>query len=73
MAENRKLNRRHFLIAGCGALCAAALGAGCTRQQAQDSVATACPYGRVNDRYPGECHRYTDTNGNGICDLSETA
>ena len=32
---------------------------------------TACPYGLVNDPYPGECRRYVDLNGNGICDLSE--
>jgi hypothetical protein len=32
---------------------------------------TACPYGLVNDPYPGECRRYTDENGNGLCDLSE--
>ncbi len=32
---------------------------------------TACPYGLVNDPYPGECRKYVDQNGNGICDLSE--
>jgi hypothetical protein len=32
---------------------------------------TACPYGLVNDPYPGECRRYVDANGNGLCDLSE--
>jgi len=32
---------------------------------------TACPYGLVNDPYPGECRHYVDENGNGICDLSE--
>lgn len=31
----------------------------------------ACPFGRVNDPYPGQCKRYVDTNDNGICDLSE--
>jgi len=31
-----------------------------------------CPYGLVNDPYPGRCRRYTDQNGNGMCDLSET-
>ncbi|MBN1399306.1 MAG: hypothetical protein JXA74_00620 [Anaerolineae bacterium] len=30
-----------------------------------------CPFGLVNDRYPGRCRRYVDRNGNGICDLSE--
>jgi hypothetical protein len=33
--------------------------------------ATACPYGLVNDPYPGECRSYVDNNGNGLCDLSE--
>ncbi len=32
-----------------------------------------CPYGRINDPYPGRCHRYRDANGNGLCDLSESA
>jgi hypothetical protein len=32
---------------------------------------TACPYGLVNDPYPGECRQYTDKNGDGICDLSQ--
>ena len=31
-----------------------------------------CPYGLVNDPYPGECRRYTDTNGDDICDLSQS-
>jgi hypothetical protein len=36
-------------------------------------VTTRCPRGMVNDPYPGRCHHYVDQNGNGICDLSETA
>ena len=36
-----------------------------------DSQGVACPFGLVNDPYPGECKRYVDTNGNGFCDLSE--
>ena len=31
----------------------------------------ACPFGQVNDPYPGQCKRYVDTNDNGVCDLSE--
>jgi hypothetical protein len=31
-----------------------------------------CPYGLVNDPYPGRCGRYIDTNGDDICDLSQT-
>ena len=30
-----------------------------------------CPKGLVNDPYPGACRRYEDTNGDGICDLSQ--
>jgi hypothetical protein len=30
-----------------------------------------CPKGLVNDPYPGRCGRYTDTNADGICDLSQ--
>ncbi len=36
-------------------------------------VVTRCPFGRVNDPYPGRCRRYVDKNGNGFCDLSEPA
>lgn len=36
-------------------------------------VTTRCPRGMVNDPYPGRCRHYVDKNGNGICDLSETA
>jgi cytoskeletal protein RodZ len=35
------------------------------------SGTVACPFGQVNDPYPGQCKRYVDTNDNGICDLSE--
>ncbi len=34
-------------------------------------LTVACPFGQVNDRYPGRCGRYVDRNGNNICDLSE--
>jgi hypothetical protein len=30
-----------------------------------------CPKGWVNDPYPGACRKYVDTNGDGICDLSQ--
>ncbi|MHB1318483.1 MAG: DUF4405 domain-containing protein [Anaerolineae bacterium] len=36
-------------------------------------VSTRCPYGLVNDPYPGRCRRYVDKNGTGFCDLSESA
>ncbi len=32
-----------------------------------------CPKGLTNDPYPGNCARYIDTDGNGICDHSEPA
>ena len=41
--------------------------------QTPDVKAVACPFGLVNDPYPGECRRYRDANSNGICDLSEVA
>ena len=31
-----------------------------------------CPYGLLNDPYPGQCPRYLDTNQNSICDHSES-
>ena len=31
----------------------------------------ACPYSLVDDPYPGECNLYIDTDGDGICDLSQ--
>jgi len=37
-----------------------------------NSSATACPYGNVNCPYPGQCGRYIDVDGNGLCDLSQT-
>lgn len=36
------------------------------------ACAAGCPYGLVNDTYPGQCPRYIDVNGDGICDLSQT-
>jgi len=37
----------------------------------QPQAGVACPFGLVNDPYPGQCQRYVDQNGDGICDLSE--
>ena len=31
-----------------------------------------CPFGEVNESYPGTCGRYTDTDNDDICDLSQT-
>jgi hypothetical protein len=33
----------------------------------------ACPRGLVNDPYPGKCHHYVDTTGDGFCDYSVPA
>jgi hypothetical protein len=38
-------------------------------EEAQDE-AVACPFGLVNDPYPGQCKWYVDADGDGICDLS---
>jgi hypothetical protein len=38
----------------------------------QGACASGCPYGMVNDLFPGNCSRYTDLNSDGICDLSQT-
>jgi|AntAceMinimDraft_15_1070371.scaffolds.fasta_scaffold06750_4 hypothetical protein len=32
-----------------------------------------CPFGLEDDPYPGECNRYIDSDGDGICDLSQPA
>jgi hypothetical protein len=33
----------------------------------------SCLFGLEDDPYPGECKRYIDTDGDGICDLSQPA
>ncbi len=32
-----------------------------------------CPFGEINEPYPGTCGRYIDTDNDGICDLSQSA
>ncbi|XOU95002.1 MAG: hypothetical protein ACNFW9_02955 [Candidatus Kerfeldbacteria bacterium] len=32
-----------------------------------------CPFGLVDDPYPGECPRYVDTDNDGLCDHSQLA
>ena len=32
-----------------------------------------CPFGEINEPFPGTCGRYTDTDNDGICDLSQLA
>jgi len=36
----------------------------------QQESGVACPFGLVNDPYPGRCKHYRDSNGDGICDYS---
>ena len=38
-----------------------------------ESCAASCPYGLVNDPFPGQCPKYIDINGDCICDLSQAA
>jgi hypothetical protein len=35
----------------------------------QEDTSASCPFGEVNDAYPGKCHRYVDSNQDGFCDL----
>ena len=37
---------------------------------AQQESGVACPFGLVDDPYPGRCRRYVDSNGDGLCDYS---
>ncbi len=36
----------------------------------QQEGGVACPFGIVNDPYPGRCRHYRDSNGDGLCDYS---
>ncbi|MBZ2166474.1 hypothetical protein [Methanobacterium spitsbergense] len=38
-----------------------------------ESCAVSCPYGLVNDPFPGQCPRYTDLSGDGLCDFSQVS
>lgn len=68
------LSRRRFLVLG-GGTAAALLMAGmyAARAGSRDALEpeATCPFELVDDPYPGRCGRYTDANGNDICDLSE--
>ena len=37
----------------------------------QGSDGLECPFGRIDDPYPGYCRLYTDQNSDGICDYSQ--
>jgi hypothetical protein len=65
------------LIAGLKAISANAEGNIAEASLSSSQLATtpqeggvACPRGLVNDPYPGRCHFYVDSNGDGICDYS---
>ena len=58
MVQHNKLSRRRFLALGCGAICTAALAGGCASSLGTEVATSSCPYGEVNDPYPGKCHRY---------------
>lgn len=73
--NERKCTRRRFMVlvgaAAAGAACAGCAGAAAEAGATTSTSGTRCPKGLVNDPYPGQCRSYRDTNGNGICDLSE--
>lgn len=80
------LSRRAFLVlGGAAALLAGAVVAGLkaiSPETAEASLSSsqlaaaeqeggvACPHGLINDPYPGRCHFYVDSDGDGICDYS---
>ncbi len=41
--------------------------------QSNDYNKVDCPFGEINDPYPGKCGLYVDVNNNQLCDLSETS
>ena len=72
--QGRRVSRRRFLALGGGAAAAFLLGSARLSSLGVSNASTGeagCPFGLVNDPYPGRCSRYTDRNGNGLCDFSE--
>ena len=68
-------------IAGCGrstdtVTTGSAGTTGVTAAQTQTISQTidwgGCPKDKTNDTYPGDCRDYVDTNGDDICDLSQS-
>lgn len=41
-----------------------------TSTQSAQTTSVACPKGLTYDPYPGKCHHYIDTDGDGYCDYS---
>jgi hypothetical protein len=69
-STTKEMDRRQFLkLTGCGAMIAV-VGGGCSKLNKAEAK---CPYSMTYDPYPGQCNRYTDSNGSGYCDYSETA
>jgi len=87
-ADGKPLSRRAFLVfGGTAAVVTGVIAAGykaffparsAAASQGDDQIAAqqeggvACPFGLVNDPYPGRCRHYRDSNGDGICDYSVT-
>ncbi len=78
-ASGPALSRRAFLtLGGAATLVTGAVLAGYKLLSAnragaapdQTATSVACPFGLVNDPYPGRCPRYTDADGDGLCDYS---
>lgn len=80
-APGEGLSRRAFLVFGGAAAVVAGFkvlqadmteaNLSSSRPAATDPEGSvACPYGRINDPYPGRCRFYTDMDGDGICDYS---
>jgi hypothetical protein len=64
-------------IAGYKAILDASRAEASGSSESSDQLATtqqesgiACPFGVVNDPYPGRCRHYRDSNDDGICDYS---
>lgn len=78
--QGKPISRRAFLIfGGTAAVVVGAIVAGykAISSQGNNYLPTAkqenesaCPFGLINDPYPGRCGRYLDLNGDGICDYS---
>lgn len=83
----KTIDRRGFIrLCGCAACGAVLVLAGCSNDQASAGAAAsgtvsetsatgavACPRGVTWDPYPGRCHSYRDSDGDGYCDWSVPA
>ena len=46
-------------------------GSVCTIETTEPVRQVACPFGHVDEPYPGECGRYIDQDNDNPCDLSQ--